>query len=111
MVEMRKMKLKSGTEIWVEVEETPAAPTAGEMTPAAKRGKRDEEAVGSFAKALSTIEEVAEEMQAALSRMPQRPDEVTLELGVKFTTEMGIIIAKGGLDTSLKLTLGWKTQH
>lgn len=50
-------------------------------------------------------------MQAALGAMAQRPDEVTLELGVKFTTEMGIIIAKGGLDTSLKLTLGWKTQR
>ena len=106
MVAMREMKLKSGTRIWVEVEETPAEAKGG-LAPASREEK--EGAVGSFEKALGTVEEVAEEMQAALARMTKRPDEVTLELGVKFSVSGGVIIAKGGLDTSLKLTLGWKS--
>jgi len=105
MIKMRKMTLKSGTEIWVEVEETPDEASGG-FAPASRADT--EKAVGSFEKALGTIEEVAEEMQAALDRMVRRPDEVTLELGVKFSVSGGVIIAKGGLDTSLKLTLGWK---
>jgi hypothetical protein len=105
MVAMRKMKLKSGNEIWVEVEETPGEVKSG-LAPASRDKQKG--AVGSFEEALGTIGEIAEEMQAALARMSKRPEEVTLELGVKFSVSGGVIIARGGLDTSLKLTLGWK---
>ena len=108
MTELRKVKLRSGTEIWMEAEETPADQEAGGMAPVSRAREGEDKAVEAFDRALGTIQEIAEEIHDALDRMTRKPDEVAVELGVKFSVSGGVIIAKGGLDTNFKLTLGWK---
>jgi hypothetical protein len=105
MVDIQKVRLPSGREVFVEVSDEPAK--AG-LEPVSRRGERAAEvAAETFGQALGTIEEVAEQIHAALSRMVEKPRQVNVELGVKFSVSGGVIIAQGGAEANLKLTLGW----
>ena len=105
MASIQKVRLASGREVFVEVSD--AAAEAG-LEPVSRRGERAaEQAAEAFDQALGTIEEVAEEIHAALSRMVVKPRQVSVELGVKFTASAGVIIAQGGAEANLKLTLAW----
>ena len=102
-----KIRLSSGREVWIEV--TDDALPGGALEPVARSGERvAREAQETFEQALGTIEEVASDIHAALTRMAQRPDEVTVELGIKFAASAGVIIAQGDVGANLKLTLSWK---
>ena len=40
--------------------------------------------------------------------LAKKPDEVSIELGLKFSVEAGIIIAKTATEAYLKISLKWK---
>jgi hypothetical protein len=108
MMSIQKVRLASGREVFVEVSDEPAKEG---LEPVSRRGdKAAELAAETFSQALGTIEEVAEEIHAALSRMVVKPRQVSVELGVKFTVSGGVIIAQGGAEANLKLTLGWTNE-
>jgi hypothetical protein len=108
MADIQKVRLPSGREVFVEVSDEPGR--AG-LEPVSRPGERASElATETFGQALGTIEEVAEQIHAALSRMVEKPRQVSVELGVKFTVSGGVIIAQGGAEANLKLTLGWTNE-
>jgi hypothetical protein len=104
MADIQKVRLPSGREVFVEVSDEPAR--AG-LEPVSRGQRTAEQAATAFGHALVAIEEVAEEIHAALSRMVDKPRQVSVELGVKFTASGGVIIAQGGAEANLKLTLLW----
>jgi hypothetical protein len=63
-----------------------------------------------FEKAMSTIQTCAEGFVSHISVFPShmRPQEVALEFGVTFKSEVGAIVAKTSGDANLKVTLTWK---
>jgi hypothetical protein len=104
MMSIQKIRLASGREVFVEVSEEAA--DAG-LEPVSRGERAAEHAVIAFGHAMVAIEEVAEEIHATLARMVTKPRQVSVELGVKFTVSGGVIIAQGGAEANLKLTLGW----
>ncbi|MGV9386817.1 CU044_2847 family protein [Nonomuraea sp. NPDC003707] len=69
----------------------------------------------------AVIDRVGESVQAAvaklrpavaavteqLTKMPTRPDHITVEFGIKFTAELGAVIANAGSEASFGITMTW----
>lgn len=58
--------------------------------------------------AINVAQQVAGRAAQQLSTMDNRPDEVQLKLGLKFTVEAGVLIAKTATEGNLEITLTWK---
>ena len=72
-----------------------------------------EDAVKKSAEALDrsmeTIRHMAARVTSTMDSLGSvRPDEVTVEFGIKFDAEAGAIIAKAGIEGSLSVGLVWK---
>ena len=72
------------------------------------RGNRSEVAKQKFEDAVNVIKTVGDSIVKKVKEIKDSPDEVSVELGVKFTAETGVVIAKASSEGSLKLTLNWK---
>jgi uncharacterized protein YfiM (DUF2279 family) len=71
-------------------------------------------AAGAVSQALSTfdagfarVRTAASAALAQLSSMPQRPDTVELEFGVRISAEAGAVIARSAVDGHLKVRVVW----
>ena len=109
---IKKIKIDGDKEIWVEVTEVPQERAAGRgpLEPASRTSEKvAAEATQTFEDALDTVEVITAKIHAALEKLITKPEKVTVELGVKFTAEAGVILAKGAVDANLKLTLSWST--
>lgn len=74
---------------------------------------KPDEAVAKSAEALDssmgTIRYMANRVTSTMDSLGDvRPDEVTVEFGIKFDAEAGAVIAKAGLEASLRVELVWK---
>ena len=71
---------------------------------------RTAEVAGRAAQTLdSALESVAPTARAVLAKVREaRPQEVTVEFGVKMGGETGVIIAKGTAEVNFKVTMFWR---
>lgn len=60
------------------------------------------------ARAMTTIQAMAEKVAAAARRASAPPDEVTVEFGIKLDAAAGAVIAKAGAGASLTVSLTWR---
>lgn len=58
--------------------------------------------------AVEVAKQVAGRAAMQLEKMDHCPDEIQLKLGLKFTVEVGAIIAKTATEGNLEVTLTWK---
>jgi hypothetical protein len=60
-------------------------------------------------RSMETIRHMATRVTSTMDSLGGgRPDEVTVEFGIKFDAEAGAIIAKAGVEGSLTVELVWK---
>lgn len=58
----------------------------------------------------SAVESLLPPLRSLGDRMKQlAPDELTVAVGVKLTTEAGVIVAKAAAEANFTVTLKWKT--
>jgi hypothetical protein len=57
--------------------------------------------------AFDKVRQVAELAAARLKGMSIRPDEVSLELGVKFDAKAGVIFSSVGAEANVKISMSW----
>lgn len=96
---------EDGSQMVVEVSEAdlgihPVSTRVDGTTPAAKP----------LGQTLETLQNVVGVLLGQLSRMPLspgRPDEVTAEFGVKFTSEVGAVIAKAAGEGHVTVKVKW----
>jgi Trypsin-co-occurring domain 1 len=98
-----RYKLDDGSTILVEV----SAPEG--MRPAARPAEIAAAAAQSLQAALEPIEPLVRTVAARLRQLPESPDEVTVEFGVKLGAEAGIVLARAAVDAQLQLKLTWKS--
>ena len=90
-----KLNLDSDEVIYVEVEETDnAVPHAY-----------------SFDEALDTIRMVSGAIVSKVQETEQIPDQVNVELGLKFDSEVGAVISKHSALANLRINLTWKRKE
>lgn len=75
------------------------------------RGKNKETVKRKFEEAVNVIKAVGNSVVSQVKEIKDSPDEVSIELGIKFTVEAGVVIAKTSSEGTLKLTLNWKKNN
>lgn len=62
----------------------------------------------SIDKAMRTAYNMAQRTTSMISSLQQKPNEVEIEFGIIFDSEVGALIAKTGIESSVKIKLTWK---
>ncbi|MFE7271734.1 CU044_2847 family protein [Streptomyces sp. NPDC057623] len=66
------------------------------------------DATASFEEGVDRIRNATVSALRRLRDMPQRPDEVSLEFGMRFNAELGAVIAKSQGEAHMKVTMTWR---
>ncbi|MFP3988656.1 CU044_2847 family protein [Streptomyces sp. E11-3] len=66
------------------------------------------DAASSFDEGVDRIRNAAASTLRRLRDMPSRPDEVSLEFGMRFNAEFGAVIAKSQSEAHLTVTMTWR---
>lgn len=74
-------------------------------------GKVDNIVKQKFEYAVNVIKIVGDAIIKKVKEIGESPDEVSIEIGVKFTAEAGAIIAKTSSEGTIKLNLTWKNDN
>ncbi|MDA2806473.1 CU044_2847 family protein [Nocardiopsis suaedae] len=61
----------------------------------------------SLNEALDRIRPVAEAIAEKVAALPSRPEQVQAELGMKFSTDLGVVIARSKAESHITITLTW----
>ena len=67
-----------------------------------------EKAKQRFEEAVETIKTVANALVARTADLAQSPDEFSVEIGLAFKAEAGVVIAKTSTEGHLKVSMKWK---
>lgn len=104
MKRLVEYKMEDGSEIWVELDEPEGA---GSAAPVMRGGKPMEKAKETFESALDKIKPAANAVISKLNDLADRPDEITVEFGIKLNTKVGFVLA-AGVEANYKVALTWK---
>ena len=61
-----------------------------------------------FEKALEPVKRVSNHLIQNIKDIQIAPDEISIELGLKFSAEAGMIISKASTEGNIKVNLSWK---
>lgn len=61
--------------------------------------------------AMDTIQQMAQRVNATIKQLNEPPAVVEVDFGIKFTSEMGAVIAKAGIDCNINIKLTWKQEQ
>ena len=61
-----------------------------------------------FGEALGRMRPMAEAIREQFNALPDRPQEVVIEFGLKVTAEAGIVVAHTSGDANFRIALQWK---
>ena len=101
------MKQSSQKKEYDIVVEFPARP--GRQQVALKPGEAVAKSAEALDSSMDTIRYMAKRVTSTMDSLGDvKPDEVTVEFGIKFDAEAGAIIAKAGIEASLRVELVWK---
>src|SRR5215475_7324002 len=102
MPNLIEVPLEKGGSILIEVD----APTSGEVL----RGQAATQVIETLEKALSHVRSTADVVIAQLRSIPQTPDEVSIEFGIRFGAKGTVYIAGGEAEANFKVALKWKKE-
>ena len=110
MKKLLQFTTQDGNDFFVEVEDNSAG------TAQAVRGFAGEDstrgvvqtASESFEKAIRPLKEISNSIVNCVKDFASSPDEVQVELGLKFAARAGIIITSLDSEANLKITFTWK---
>ena len=107
MKNLLKFTTETGEEFFIEVSEPSVnQPVRGAVIEESSRGII-QDAAGSFEKALKPLKEISNSIVNSIREIVQSPDEIGVELGLKFSTKAGIIITSLDSEANFKITLKW----
>lgn len=65
----------------------------------------------SFSDACDDIKKIIDSLSKKISEIEKKPDEIELSLGIKISSDTGLIIAKVGAEGTLGVKLTWKRKR
>ena len=101
MTRIVPMTLESGEEIYLE------ATGSADYRPAGIRGGAVEAVAESFEQALDKVKPAARAVVEAFRELNE-PDEIGIEFGIQFSSELKAFVLTGEANASFKLSLKWK---
>lgn len=106
MPNLIEVPLEKGGSILIEV----GAPTSGEVLRGKGATQVIEQVSQTLEKALSHVRSTADVVIAQLRSIPQTPDEVSVEFGIRFGAKGTVYIAGGEAEANFKVALKWKKE-
>lgn len=101
---MVEFEVGEAESVFVEIAGDP--PAGPEL--ASRGGVLVEKAETSFAEAIDRLKPTLETIIDRIEGLARRPDDVTVELGVKLSAKAGAVIASTDAEANLKLALTWR---
>ena len=110
MKQLLQLKANDGSDLYVEVDETAANNAVrGSSSNTNDRGVI-ENAQQSLDRALQPLKEISNSIIDCIKNISNVPQEVEVELGLKFTAKAGIILTSLDSEAHLKVSLKWKNE-
>ncbi len=108
MKKILQLKANDGSDLFIEVSDA----TQNEAVRGSYSESRSviDNAQESFEKALRPLKEVSNSIVNCIKDIANAPDEVEVELGLKFTASAGIILTSLDSEAHFKVSLKW-TKH
>lgn len=97
---------EDGVVITVEAEPGPAEPGG---TTLISGGGTLQKASAKFEEALEPLRKVSGAIIKKIKELDTHPDEISVELGLKFSAKAGVILTSVDSEANLKISLKWKT--
>ncbi len=108
MKKLLQFTTDGGEEFFIEVNDLPVnEPMRGGTADESSRGII-QNAAGSFEKALKPLREISNGIINSVKEIVNSPDEIGVELGLKFSSKAGIILTSLDTEANFKITLKWK---
>ncbi|MEV4352068.1 CU044_2847 family protein [Actinoplanes sp. NPDC049596] len=92
----------------VEIEVDPRDVGADDVELTSADGRRTFRAARSLAGSVDRLLPAVESIITRVRRHGNAPDKVSVELGVKFAGETGVILTKGTAEATMKITMNWE---
>lgn len=103
------IEVEEGDETFVEAEDADEEdPTGSILVPATSASLPDSKSLTS---ALEKVKPVVDALTTQAESFSMRPEEITLNLGLKFTANVGVVLAKAGTEGTINVGLKWKLDN
>ena len=102
MTRLMQVNLSDGSQVLVDVDEQGAG-----VARAARVGDVIQSSINSLESSLVPVCRTAEAAMRAFRAGLPAPDEIEIAFGVRLTAEAGAVIAKGGVEAHLDVTVRW----
>ncbi|MFE1249215.1 CU044_2847 family protein [Streptomyces sp. NPDC058766] len=111
MAETTEFRASDGTVLRVEVDGPPPPLGADAHEPVSRRRSATAEtATGTLREAVDRVRPAAQDVLDSLRAMPQAPDRVTLEFGVKLAADAGVVLARASSEAHFKVLMEWERE-
>jgi hypothetical protein len=109
MKQLLQLKANDGSDLYVELDEIATNNAVRGGSSSNDRGVI-ENAQQSLDKALQPLKEISNSIIDCIRNISNAPQEVEVELGLKFTAKAGIILTSLDSEAHLKVSLKWKNE-
>jgi hypothetical protein len=109
MKQLLQLRANDGTELYIEISETAVDSPLRGSSNLEDRGVI-ESAQQSFDRALQPLKEISNSIINCIKNITNSPQEVEVELGLKFTAKAGIILTSLDSEAHLRVSLKWKNE-
>lgn len=112
MARTTEFKASDGTLLRVEVDGAPPPYDGDAYEPVRRRtgAEAADAATGTLREAVDRVRPAAQDVLDSLRAMPQAPDRVALEFGVKLSADAGVVLARASSEAHFKVLLEWERQ-
>ncbi|MFE2043365.1 CU044_2847 family protein [Streptomyces sp. NPDC059477] len=113
MTDTTEFRTSDGTVVRVEVDGVSSSgPYDGDPYEPISRRRTDRTAdtADTLRQAVDRVRPAAQDVLDSLRAMPQMPDRVALEFGVKLSAEAGVVLARAASEGHFKILLEWEQQ-
>lgn len=100
--------LGDGNVVWVEIDEIDDPSGALGESEASRAGELATQATQTFQDVIDSVRPVAETIVQGLDKISDRPNEISVEFGLKLNGKVGTVIAASGIEANFKVTLKWQ---
>jgi hypothetical protein len=104
MADLVEFELEDGSSVFIETEDLSSRPVMRGAGATELVSKADE----TFEQALARVGPTSAAIVGRFRQMPQQPDEVEIQFGIKINAEVGAIIAKTSGEANFRIVVRWK---
>lgn len=105
---MSTFTIDKNAPIYVEITPKPGLKQVSKSDPMEDLSEKSAKAVEST---MNTIHNMAQRINSTMEALEKRPNQVEIEFFLKFNGEVGVIIAKAGMEAGINVKMSWENKN